>query len=450
MRTVIDKKIVNSVPHRDGRGKHGKQSKTSTAKIEAIKNHISSFPHVESHYCRKGSTKKYLQPGLSVMKMVELFNEKRAETNDPPVSYPVYRNVFNRHFNLSFFVPKKDQCDICIGFKNANPKPEELIRNQEDHLRNKERARAKKDELKQAAGQANSKKSVACFDLQQVLNCPHGEVSVFFYKRRLSLYNLTVYDLGSKDVICYMWPETVAERGTCEIGSCVYKYVEGELKKGKNEFYFFSDNCWGQNKSKNTAMMYSHLVRNNPIASITHLFLEKGHTQNENDSVHSVIERRSRRIPIHTPDQWFQTVRVARAKQLYKVVEMKRPDFVDFKPLGSKMKNFNDCTDGSRLDWRNIRVMHFDKDRPHKMMVKVDYDQEYKCIDFLYKCRAQTLPDLGNTTLTTLRVNQVPISNKKYEDLCYLCEKNLVPPEYQKVYLDLPHTEIVQRESVEE
>ena len=316
------------------------------------------------------------------MKMVELFNEKLAETNDPLVSYPVYRNAFNRHFNLSFFVPKKDQCDICIGFKNANPKPEELIRNQEDHLRNKERARAKKDELKQAAGQANSKKSVACFDLQQVLNCPHGEVSVFFYKRKLSLYNLTVYDLGSKDVICYMWPETVAKGGTCEIGSCVYKYVEGELKKGKNEFYFFSDNCWGQNKSKNTAMMYSHLVRNNPIASITHLFLEKGHTQNENDSVHSVIERRSRRIPIHTKDQWYQTVRVARAKQPYKVVEMKRPDFVDFKPLGSEMKNFNDCTDGSRLDWRNIRVMHFDKDRPHKMMVKVDYDQEYKLLIF--------------------------------------------------------------------
>ena len=36
-----------------------------------------------------------------------------------------------------------------------------------------------------------------------------------------------------------MWPEKVAQRGTCDIGSCIYKYVEDELKEGKNEFHFF-------------------------------------------------------------------------------------------------------------------------------------------------------------------------------------------------------------------
>ena len=82
-------------------------------------------------------------------------------------------------------------------------------------MRHKERAHEKKKSTEGSSKRKkNSDKSIACFDLQQVLNCPHGEVSVFFYKRRLSLYNLTVYSLGSKDVECHMCLETVAERGT--------------------------------------------------------------------------------------------------------------------------------------------------------------------------------------------------------------------------------------------
>ena len=89
------------------------------------------------------------------------------------------------------------------------------------HIRNKDQACATKSLEKEEAVKAESKKCVATFDLQQVLNCPHGDLSVYFYKLQLSLYNLTM-NLGSKHATCYLWNETVAECGTCEIGSCLF------------------------------------------------------------------------------------------------------------------------------------------------------------------------------------------------------------------------------------
>ena len=50
------------------------------------------------------------------------------------------------------------------------------------------------------------------------------------------------------------------------------------------------DNCGGQNKNKTMAATFHHIVRSLKVDVITHYFLEKGHTQNEGDSVHSVVE----------------------------------------------------------------------------------------------------------------------------------------------------------------
>ena len=31
----------------------------------------------------------------------------------------MYSKIFNEKFNLSFFIPKKDQCEQCIAYENA-------------------------------------------------------------------------------------------------------------------------------------------------------------------------------------------------------------------------------------------------------------------------------------------------------------------------------------------
>ena len=78
------------------------------------------------------------------------------------------------------------------------------------------------------------------------------------------------------------------------------------------------------------------------VDKIEHGFLEVGHTQNENDSVHSVIARAAKRIPVYTPSQWATVAQGARRnKRPYSVKEMSAQDFFDFKAISNRVKNLD-------------------------------------------------------------------------------------------------------------
>lgn len=62
-------------------------------------------------------------------------------------------------------------------------------------------------------------------DLKAVLGCPSGEVSSIFYKRKLAVYNLTIFDVISKEGTCCMWGETEGNRRSTEIASCIFNYI---------------------------------------------------------------------------------------------------------------------------------------------------------------------------------------------------------------------------------
>ena len=51
--------------------------------------------------------------------------------------------------------------------------------------------------------------------------------------------------------------------------------------------------------------MHASAIRSLPVERISHYYLEAGHTQNEGDSMHAVIERASKHVNIYTPMQWY-------------------------------------------------------------------------------------------------------------------------------------------------
>ena len=48
--------------------------------------------------------------------MYDLYKDKCTQTLHEPVSKSVYRRIFNKEFNYSFHVPKKDQCNACTKY----------------------------------------------------------------------------------------------------------------------------------------------------------------------------------------------------------------------------------------------------------------------------------------------------------------------------------------------
>ena len=147
--------------------------------------------------------------------MYKLYKEDCQE--GIPVSEFKYRQVFDTEFNIWFHRPQKDQCDTCVAYRHKTSPSEEDKEVYVMHQKDKEKAR----EIKNLA-KSQSKlplKASCAFDMQQILLCPHGLSSSFYYKRRLGVFNFTVYNFGDSEGL---WPETEACRGCNEVSTCLF------------------------------------------------------------------------------------------------------------------------------------------------------------------------------------------------------------------------------------
>lgn len=118
------------------------------------------------------------------------------------------------------------------------------------------------------------------------------------------------------------WDEQTAKRGSNEVASCLYDFFFKLSSKGISEVNLWSDNCGGQNRNRIVYYMYLLAAKKYQI-KICHRFLEKGHTQNEGDSVHALIEKTARGREIYSPDEWYSLVRWAKINDKpYKVLEV--------------------------------------------------------------------------------------------------------------------------------
>ncbi|KAJ0179800.1 hypothetical protein K1T71_004391 [Dendrolimus kikuchii] len=196
------------------------------------KNKINTAAPVESHYIRKDSNKLYLSRDLNFSIMFKLYQAWTEENNvsERVLTVRQYLDIVNRDMNICFFIPKQDQCDF------------------NQHMKNKDVARfLKKQDKIQATGHPDTVTS-ATFDFQKFLSTPHGETS--YYKRKLSIFNFTVFEMALKKGICYMWPETTTKRGSNEVASCLLQFIEISARKGIKDVCLWSDNCGAQNRNR--------------------------------------------------------------------------------------------------------------------------------------------------------------------------------------------------------
>ncbi|CAG9839364.1 unnamed protein product [Diabrotica balteata] len=441
VKTVVKKThhLDSISPQADLRGKVQCNSRLPKHFKDSVRHHINSFALIESHYCRKNSTKKYLPPDLNISKMFRLYKAYCRDNNISTVaSYAIYREVFNNEFNLGFFIPKKDQCDFCKKFSNSSQSEKEELRSaMEVHLKNKELSRENKELDKERAKTDNSF-CMAIYDLQKTLLCPKAEVSLLYYRRKLACYNLTVYDAANKQGYCYMWPESLACRGACEIGSSILSFIDEMVRNGIKEFSFYSDNCPGQNHNRFIYCLYMYCAAKYDV-KITHSFLEKGHTQNECDSVHGVIERAAKKIPIFSPQQWYTLARTACKVRPYKIKEMAQTDFYDLKDMLAKTtKNWDKTEHGCKVIFSNLKVIMVEPKCPHELNVKYNFEEDFIKINTLELKRSyHKLDSLETYQLKILRSSPVPISSAKYKDLMFLCENKVIPTEYHTFFTNL-------------
>jgi len=209
---------------------------------------------------------------------------------DPIATCRQYKDTFDGEFNLSFFTSRKDQCNVCTLFSGVEEESEILA----ELLKNRTCGRDLKESDKTKAINEGNGLTVACFDFQKVLSTPQSKASLIYYKRKLSVFNMTIYNMAPKIGYCCVWDETQAKKGSNEVSSALKKFLDLKIAEGMTDFIFNSDNCGGPNRNRYVFGFYARYAKIKNI-NITHRFLETGHTQMEVDSVHALIERAKER-----------------------------------------------------------------------------------------------------------------------------------------------------------
>ncbi|KAE8746712.1 hypothetical protein FOCC_FOCC006575 [Frankliniella occidentalis] len=422
------KKSYSGVTAPDRRGRKPSARKTVQNVLESIRSHIDSFPHYESHYGRSQSEKKYLGADLSVSSMYSLY----VKENRPKTSLSVYYREF-KSTGLKFKPPAVDTCGKCDAYQQrlkhctAEEKPAIQGELEAHHIKAQDAYAVKKADKEEA--KEDPTKQVICFDLEQVLPCPLLSSGETFYKRQLSVYNLTVYNCSMQTGTNYMWSEIEAGRGANEISSCVVRYLKEEVAPPVTQVTMYSDTCSGQNKNSHMCAALISAVKDHPSLEIVdHKFLVPGHTFMECDQIHANIEKKKKKatVEIHHPNSWYDFIKTVPYKKSNLLVrEMKQEHFFDFAALlqqkkdGPLVMREKNC-DGDQFLFSPVQWFRFQKELPTTVLYKLDLakDSAFKQLNFRRRgklgkqvlqpkqCYEQSLPIKASPVIVAILVER--------------------------------------------
>lgn len=174
--------------------------------------------------------------------------------------------------------------------------------------------------------------------------------SVAYYKRNMYLYNLGCHDLGTNAGFMYCWDETIASRGSQEIGSCLIEHLKSRATS-KRHIIMWSDACTGQNRNLKLPLYLLKFIQsnNNSVEIIDHKFMVSGHSYLPNDTDFASIESYSKNRLIYSPDDWHNIILKCRRKNKFHLTKMRRDDF-------KSVANLENCITRRKKDQENNPV----------------------------------------------------------------------------------------------
>jgi len=162
-----------------------------------------------------------------------------------------------------------------------------------------------------------------------------------------------------------------------------------------------------------------------------------GHSQNENDTTHSVIERAASKMTVYTTAQWETLILSAFKKQKPVIECLSHSDVIDFKSdyftKFSKMMRSNVYDiNGQRIYWSKIMQLKVERNEPATFLFKYAYEESefHKfSVNSRVKLNFQKLPKLYKTAPGT--------SIEKKNDLQKLCSRGIIPLQHHAFFSSL-------------
>lgn len=399
------------------------RKRESERRRNTVKEYLSSLAKMESHYCRAGTSKVYLEPVWNSKQHVYREYVVYCQgIGERPVESTVFTDVFEEQ-GIGLFSPRKDQCDTCLAYMNKSGSICE--EDYQFHILKKDEART---EMNKDIAEVQNK-FVFTMDVQAVVVCPRTKASASYYKTKLAIHNFTVYNMKSEDGYCFIWDETEADLSANVFATLIVKFLEDNVPFQKGDHVIlWSDGCPYQNRN---AVVSNALVNFSMMHGITIMqkYLEKGHTQMQCDAMHATIERKCRKKEIYLPSAFETFCREARLNpRPYITKYMHFEDFLNY----SKISFYPSIRPGKKKGDAtvvDIRALKYTPDGA--MFHKLYHSDEWTEYD-----RRKT-PMKPKAAMNRLFQQRLPIKGSKYKHLQEL--KEILPRDVHSFYDNLPH-----------
>lgn len=424
----------------DMRGKHRNRGNLLPADVVAkIDDHIRSFPTKTSHYTTKNIT--YMESGLTVLKMHELFLLKYPDLLPNMVKYEYYLKYFKENFGYRFGRPQVDVCSTCEDL-NVKIKSTTLNKNAKrvavaELLVHKRRAKKFYSKLQEVTQLCKEREDVMgiVFDYMQNLPLPHLPVQEMFYLRKLWLNVFCINNIKNNISVFYTYHEGVASKGPNEVCSFVLDYIEKYIPAEIKELHIFSDGCGGQNRNHTVTRLLMALTMTGRFRVIYQYFPVRGHSFLPCDRNFATIKRSVRRHDrIYAPHQYSSLI--ANAKKIepkFVVREVKNRDIINFKDWWPRyFKKSSLSLSFPRSTFAISQYRHFIYRSEEKGYLTAS---EY--IDGLTKASFQLVKGNEEVVLPKAMAynGHVPINGKKLADLQKIV--HYIPEEYKEFFTEI-------------
>ena len=173
------------------------------------------------------------------------------------------------------------------------------------------------------------------------VQCPKAEISSFFYKRKLNVYNLTAHVKSNKTIkkYCVVWPEVTSGRTGNDLASGLIKIFDDVAKTFPEAKHYitWSDSCVPQNRNSimTTAMIY-FLTQHRLVEDITMKYMVPGHSAVQDvDNMHSQIEKTLQSSEFYPPISLMRLILTVNRKKPFTIIQMQSEDFKGFQNVAN-------------------------------------------------------------------------------------------------------------------
>lgn len=433
----IDKRGLNT----PGNAKDG-------ALIQAVKQHIESFPQKISHYASQEC--HYLDARLNVKIMHSMFRAKHPYLD---VKYSFYIKIFKEQFSLRFGRPQVDTCCTCeelevkIKSKFLNDSAKRVaVAEKMVHLRRANKFYKKIKSVTELVQNESRKNGAICIDYMQNISLPFIPVQETFYLRQLTVSVCCIHNLKDNSAHFIVYHEGVGGKGPNEVSTFLHQYLKENMGDVEH-LHVFTDGCGGQNKNHTIVRALSALVSLGMFKTIEQYFPIRGHSFLPCDRDFAVLKRKIRRTDrIYTVKEVAALILSSTAKNIFLVSLPSSYDIIDYKKWWPKFykKNMLAVESAGRHIPKEQKVsfkisqycyFRYSHERDGVVVVRDFIDG---LIEHSFNLRNANKERLVLPTNKAYPEGQIPINKKKMEDLnklkSYLPQDKEVQDFYEKIY----------------